>query len=82
MERVLQRGAQGTNTLHGTLTFQVRPSLDECINLLLPTAHSGGMLVGLGNASVRTVSGSIRLLTWRIACNDPPLSVQVLSPDW
>ncbi len=75
-------GVPGTNTLHGTLTFQVAPKLDDCINLVPQTAHSGGMQVGLGDASVRTVSGSISLLTWRIACNDPPVSGQVLGSDW
>jgi hypothetical protein len=40
------------------------------------------MQVGLGDAGRRTVSGSVSLTTWRIACNDPPLSGQVLGPDW
>jgi len=40
------------------------------------------MQVGLGDASVRSVSGNISLRTWRIACNDPPLVGQVLGSDW
>src|SRR5262245_18689077 len=75
-------GVPGTNTLHGTLTFQVRPTLDDCINLVPQTAHTGGMQVGLGDASVRAVAGNISLTTWRIACNDPPLVGQVLGADW
>jgi prepilin-type N-terminal cleavage/methylation domain-containing protein len=75
-------GVPGTNTLHGTLTFQVQPTLDDCINLVPQTAHPGAMQVGLGDASVRSVSGNISLRTWRIACNDPPLVGQVLGSDW
>jgi prepilin-type N-terminal cleavage/methylation domain-containing protein len=75
-------GVPGTNTLHATLTFQVRPTLDDCINLVPQTAHSGGMLVGLGDGSVRSVSSGISVLTWRIACMDPPLLGQVLGSDW
>jgi len=75
-------GVPGTNTLHGTLTFQVRPALADCINLVPQTAHTGGMQVGLGDGSVRTVSGGISLTTWRIASNDPPLSGQLLGSDW
>jgi len=75
-------GVPGTNTLHGTLTFQVTPTLDDCINLVPQTAHPGAMQVGLGDASVRSVSGNISLRTWRIACNDPPLVGQVLGSDW
>ena len=75
-------GVPGTNTLHGTLTFQVKPTLEDCINLVPQTAHTGAMQVGLGDASVRSVSGNISLRTWRIACNDPPLVGQVLGSDW
>lgn len=75
-------GVPGTNTLHATLTFQVRPSLDDCINLVPQTAHTGAMQVGLGDASVRSVSGNISVRTWRIACNDPTLAGQVLDSDW
>jgi prepilin-type N-terminal cleavage/methylation domain-containing protein len=75
-------GVPGTNTLHGTLTFQVKPTLGDCINLVPQTAHSGAMQVGLGDGSVRSVAGNVSLLTWRIACNDPPLVGQVLGSDW
>jgi prepilin-type N-terminal cleavage/methylation domain-containing protein len=75
-------GVPGTNTLHGTLTFQVKPSLTDCINLVPQTAHAGAMQVGLGDASVRSVSGNVSLRTWRIASNDPPLVGQVLGSDW
>jgi prepilin-type N-terminal cleavage/methylation domain-containing protein len=75
-------GVPGTNTLHATITFQVKPTLADCINLVPQTAHSGGMLVGLGDGSVRPVNSDISVRTWRIACNDPPLVGQVLGSDW
>jgi hypothetical protein len=68
--------------LHATITFQVKPTLADCINLVPQTAHSGGMLVGLGDGSVRPVSSDISVRTWRIACNDPTLVGQVLGSDW
>jgi prepilin-type N-terminal cleavage/methylation domain-containing protein len=75
-------GVPGTNTLHATLTFQVAPALADCINLVPQTAHKGSMVVGLGDASVRTVSGSISVTTWRVASIDPLLVGQVLGSDW
>jgi prepilin-type N-terminal cleavage/methylation domain-containing protein len=75
-------GVPGTNTLHATLTFQVRPAVADCINLVPQTAHIGGMQVGLGDGSVRSVSQNISVRTWRIASNDPPLVGQVLGSDW
>lgn len=75
-------GVPGTNTLHGTLTFQVHPTIDDCINLVPQTAHTGAMQVGLGDASVRSVAGNISLRTWQIAVNHPPLQGQTLGSDW
>jgi prepilin-type N-terminal cleavage/methylation domain-containing protein len=75
-------GVPGTNTLHATITFQVQPTLEDCINLVPQTAHTGAMQVGLGDASVRSVAGNINITTWRIASNDPPLVGQVLGSDW
>jgi hypothetical protein len=82
MERLYNGGVPGTNTLHATLTFQVKPALADCINLVPQTAHSGAMLVSIGDGSVRSVSSGISVTTWRIACMDPPLLGQVLGPDW
>ena len=43
---------------HGA-TFQVRPKLEDCEPGVAQTPHSSGMLVGLVDGSVRTVSGTI-----------------------
>jgi hypothetical protein len=68
--------------LHATLTFQVAPKLDDCINLVPQTAHPSAMQVGLGDGSVRSVTANISVTTWRIAANDPALQGQVLGSDW
>jgi type II secretory pathway pseudopilin PulG len=38
------------------VTFQVRPKLEDCNPLIPQTPHAGGMLVGMFDGSVRTVS--------------------------
>ena len=68
--------------MHATLTFQVQPRPEDCINLVPQTAHPGAMQVGLGDASVRSVAAGLSVTTWRIACNDPALQGQVLGADW
>jgi prepilin-type N-terminal cleavage/methylation domain-containing protein len=66
----------------GTLTIQVAPKLADCTSAITQTPHIGGMQVGLGDGSVRTVNGSISVATWRTACNDPAFQGKVLGPDW
>ena len=38
------------------LTFQARPKLEDCNPLIPQTPHAGGMLVGLFDGSVRSIS--------------------------
>ena len=66
----------------GTLTIQEAPKLADCTSAITQTAHIGGMQVGLGDGSVRTVHASISVTTWRTACNDPAFQGKVLGPDW
>jgi prepilin-type N-terminal cleavage/methylation domain-containing protein len=66
----------------GNLTFQVAPRLTDCTSAVTQTAHVGGMQVGIGDGSVRTVSGSISVVTWRTVCNDPRYSGQVPGSNW
>jgi prepilin-type N-terminal cleavage/methylation domain-containing protein len=75
-------GNPGTDLSFGNVTFQVQPSPANCQNLTCQTSHNGGMQVGLGDGSARTVSGSISVATWRTACNDPAFQGKVLGPDW
>lgn len=57
-------------------------STNGCDSLLTQTAHSGGMTVGLGDGSVRRVSPTISVATWRTAGNDPAYQGLALGNDW
>ena len=62
---------------------QVSPSLGTtgtCDPLTANSMHSGGVLVGLGDGSVRSVSQSITLRTWNAALT--PTGGEVLGDDW
>jgi prepilin-type N-terminal cleavage/methylation domain-containing protein len=51
------------------------------VNVGMPsTYHAGGILVGMGDGSVRLVSQGISLNTWLYACT--PAGGDVLGPDW
>jgi len=77
-----QGGCPGADFSYGNLTMQVQPTPDTCTSEVTQTYHSGGMQVGLGDGSVRTVSGNISVATWRTACSDPSYWGQVLGTDW
>jgi prepilin-type N-terminal cleavage/methylation domain-containing protein len=61
-------------------TFQVAPTQAQCNHFLAVTGHTGGMVVCMGDASVRTVSPSISGNTFFAACT--PAANDVLGPDW
>ncbi len=44
------------------------------------SGHSGGMVVGMGDGSVRTVNAGLSATTWLYACN--PKDGRVLGNDW
>ena len=75
-------GDPGTDLSFGNVTFQVRPTAASCQNLTCQTGHSGGMQVAIGDGSVRTVTPSISVATWRTACNDPAYAGKGLGSDW
>lgn len=62
------------------LTFQVRPSLTACDPRLAQTPHAGGMLVALGDGSVRTLAPAMSATTYWAAVT--PAGGEVLGPDW
>jgi len=72
---VTSRGNQGPD-----MPFQVAPSAAACNWYATQSAHTGVMLVGLGDGSVRNVSPSISLLTWSRVCH--PSDGGVLNADW
>jgi hypothetical protein len=63
-----------------TLVPQQRPSPTNCNPCMLQAPNSGGILVGLGDGSVRMVSSGISQTTWANAVN--PQDGNPLGPDW
>jgi len=64
----------------GSLPFQTAPSTANCNWYAAQGAHSGAMLAGLGDGSVRTVSQGVSITTWVEACI--PSDGNVLGSDW
>jgi hypothetical protein len=62
--------------------FQLRPTpyLGNCDPTRAATAHSGGILVGLADGSVRALSPDVSGPTWWSAVT--PSGSEVLGPDW
>jgi hypothetical protein len=62
--------------------FQVQPTpfLGNCDPTRASTAHSGGMVTGLVDGSVRTLSPGMSGDTWWAAIT--PSGGEVLGPDW
>jgi prepilin-type N-terminal cleavage/methylation domain-containing protein len=52
--------------------FMTAPAAGKCEPRALSTAHTGGMVVGLGDASVRIVSPNISFPTWYAVCYPIP----------
>jgi hypothetical protein len=60
--------------------FQNSPAPQACDYTVTQGAHTGGMVVGLGDGSVRTVNTGISLVTWQRACY--PNDGLTLGSDW
>jgi prepilin-type N-terminal cleavage/methylation domain-containing protein len=70
------------------ILFQQSPPTGRCDPRALSSAHTGVMVVGLGDASVRTITPGISVTTW-YAVNDPVVggyyfgaAGTVPGPDW
>jgi len=63
-----------------TLTFQVRPRIEECNPRVPQTPFEGGLLVGMGDGSVRTVNPNVSAATFWAAVT--PAGGEVLGADW
>ncbi len=61
-------------------TFTAAPKAGQCYYGTPTTPHVGGMIVGLGDGSVRSVSPSISQLTWAGA--NTFMGGEVLGSDW
>ena len=50
--------------------FQLRPdAVNACIPYLAQTMHPAGMMIALGDGSVRLLSSSVTPTTWAQACD-------------
>jgi hypothetical protein len=67
-------------TVVESVPFQLTPTVAACDPSLTQTPHPGGMLVALGDGSVRSVAPSISQLTFWSAAT--PSGGEVLGPDW
>jgi prepilin-type N-terminal cleavage/methylation domain-containing protein len=64
----------------GTVPFQVAPAPGQCDPTVTQTGHPSGMVVGLGDGSIRIVNKSISTTTWIDANN--PNNTTPLGNDW
>ncbi len=64
----------------GGILFQVAPPAGQCLPKALGTAHTGGMMVGVGDGSVRIVAQGISSFTWYAVNYNP--SGAVPRSDW
>ena len=65
---------------HGGYPFQVAPAVNACDWFVSQAGHTGTVMAGIGDGSVRTVSSGVSLSTWIRAGN--PSDGNVLGSDW
>lgn len=82
----------GFNFIHGSIKgsisnyggnpmFQINPHyVNNCDADVPQGSHTGGIMVGLGDGSVRFLSGSISLITWQLATD--PRDGNPLGSNW
>jgi prepilin-type N-terminal cleavage/methylation domain-containing protein len=75
-----QMNCGGAEIAYGGVAFQAGPSAQACNWYVTQGGHAGTMQVGLGDGSVRGVSGSISVQTWTWACY--PNDGNPLPSDW
>jgi prepilin-type N-terminal cleavage/methylation domain-containing protein len=63
-----------------SIAFQAGASAQACNWYVTQGGHTGSMIVGMGDGSVRGVAGTITLQTWLNACQ--PNDGNVLGSDW
>jgi prepilin-type N-terminal cleavage/methylation domain-containing protein len=72
---VFMRDCQG-----GACLFQVQPTQANCVPQVAQTPHTGGMMVCLGDASVRVLTNGMSGNTFYYACT--PQGGETLPSDW
>jgi Protein of unknown function (DUF1559) len=76
------RMMSGTGPFANNIAFQVKPLpiATNCEYRLPSTPHTGGIMVLLGDGSIRSVSSSVSQTTWYAACT--PSGGETLGADW
>jgi len=78
---IYQMNATGADISQGlSVGFQAGPSAQQCNWYVTQGGHEGGMVVGLGDGSARTVAQTISVTTWRNACI--PFDGNPLGSNW
>ena len=73
-------GFNGSLFNYNNTPFQPQPGVAAC-NYLMPNSfYAGGLMVGLGDGSVRLVNTGVGMQTWTYAIF--PNDGQVLGSDW
>jgi hypothetical protein len=62
------------------VVFQQKPIIKQCNPLLLQSFTAGGIMVGIGDGSVRGVNPAVDRLTWGKAID--PQDGQPMGNDW
>jgi prepilin-type N-terminal cleavage/methylation domain-containing protein len=68
------------STTSSYIPFQVRPKATACDDSAAQALTSAGVLVGMGDGSIRLVNSSVSLSTWQAA--GTPQSGDILGSDW
>jgi len=79
-DQIGQMNEGGAMFNSGGVGFQGGPSLQQCNWYVTQGPHTGVMMAGLGDGSVRPVSGSMSVNTWTNACT--PNDGNPLGSDW
>ena len=76
------RMMSGTSAYANNIAFQVKPLPinTNCEYRLPSTPHTGGIMVLLGDGSIRSVSSAVSQTTWYAACT--PSGGETLGSDW
>jgi prepilin-type N-terminal cleavage/methylation domain-containing protein len=69
-----------TSSSGDPLTFQIAPAIQDCFPGVAQTPHRNGMLVALGDGSVRILAGGMSINTYWAAVT--PAGGEVLGNDW
>jgi hypothetical protein len=75
--------ANGASAINGLFLVQPVPfkgAGSQCDYALASTPHTGGILISLADASVRSLSSGVSLTTWMAAAT--PMGGEVLGSDW